>query len=256
MSGSYPEKPPSSPRLTRRPASKPPNITISIVKAVPRRVFRTSAAKHRAAADRKNPAYWARISFRPPASATVSPSARANCAGAVPLCQVVSRQNRVAATKVTVPKTRRIASLPSCIGYIGSNYRREDPAQKTAHCNQTTVRRIQWPGWGAGRKVSAMSEPAHAMPSRKWLWVAGVWSAGALFDATQTIFIMHAEGRYGSWLPLFLIELVLWLPWALATPLIVHLARRFPLFRGVTVRGVVVHLVTFFTVSAVVEAWC
>ena len=96
----------------------------------------------------------------------------------------------------------------------------------------------------------------HAMASRKCLWIAGVWSAGALFDATQTIFIMHAEGRYGAWLPLFLIELVLWVPWALATPLIVHLARRFPLFRGVTVRGVAVHLVTFLAVSSVVEAWC
>lgn len=43
-----------------------------------------------------------------------------------------------------------------------------------------------------------MSEPAHSEPSTKWFWIAGIWFAGALFDATQTIFIMHAEGRHGA----------------------------------------------------------
>jgi two-component system, LytTR family, sensor kinase len=101
----------------------------------------------------------------------------------------------------------------------------------------------------------AMSEPLHSEPSTKWFWIAGIWLAGGLFDASQTVLIMRAEGRQGTWLPLFAIELVLWLPWVLATPLIIRLVRRFPLFRGPTVRSVAVHLVTFITVSAVTETW-
>ena len=101
----------------------------------------------------------------------------------------------------------------------------------------------------------AMTEPVHRKPSTGWFSIAGIWFAGALFDATQAVFIMRAEGREGTWLPLFAIELVLWLPWVLVTPLIIRFARRFPVFRGATVGGIAVHLVTFFTVSTVTEAW-
>lgn len=101
----------------------------------------------------------------------------------------------------------------------------------------------------------AMTEPARGKPSTKWFWIAGIWLAGGLFDASQTVLIMRAEGRQGTWLPLFVIELVLWLPWVLATPLIIRFARRFPVFRGVSVTGVAVHLATFVTVSAVTESW-
>ena len=96
---------------------------------------------------------------------------------------------------------------------------------------------------------------AQGTPVNKWFWIAGIWCAGALFDAIQTVCIMHAEGHPGSWLPLFGTEFVSWLPWALATPLVIHLARRFPLFRGATFRSIALHLATFITVSAVAESW-
>ena len=99
------------------------------------------------------------------------------------------------------------------------------------------------------------TDTLHGAPANKWLWIAGVWLAGALFEASQSILIMHAEGHHGSWLPLFTTELVSWLPWALATPLISRLALRFPLFRSASVKGVAVHLTTFLAVSAVMEAW-
>jgi len=96
-----------------------------------------------------------------------------------------------------------------------------------------------------------------AIPFRsiRWQWIAAIWLAGALFDATQTIGIMHAEGKHHSWLPLFLIEFVSWLPWALITPLVIHLARRYPLVGGINVRSVIVHLTVFAGISAVAEAW-
>jgi two-component system, LytTR family, sensor kinase len=89
----------------------------------------------------------------------------------------------------------------------------------------------------------------------RWRWIAGVWSVGALFDATQTIGIMHSEGRHHAWLPLFICEAALWLPWALATPLVIALARRYPIGHGMSARPVGVHLAAFAVISAVCESW-
>jgi two-component system, LytTR family, sensor kinase len=91
--------------------------------------------------------------------------------------------------------------------------------------------------------------------STRWRWIAAIWSAGALFDASQTLLIMHAEGRHHAWLPLFATELVSWLPWALATPLVIRLARRYPIVAGLSVQKVCVHLAAFALISAVAEAW-
>lgn len=91
--------------------------------------------------------------------------------------------------------------------------------------------------------------------SIRWRWIAAIWLAWGLFDATQTIGIMHAEGRHHPWPPLFATELVSWLPWALATALIIDLARRFPIAGAISVRAVSVHLAAFFAISAVAEAW-
>lgn len=88
-----------------------------------------------------------------------------------------------------------------------------------------------------------------------WRWIAAIWSAGALFDASQTVLIIRAEGGHHPWLPIFGTELVSWLPWALATPLVVRLARRHPIARGVSPRTVGVHGLAFAVVSAVAETW-
>jgi two-component system, LytTR family, sensor kinase len=90
----------------------------------------------------------------------------------------------------------------------------------------------------------------------RWLWIAAAWGACALIDASQTVIVMQVvENRHHSWLPLFATELALWLPWALATPVIIELARRYPLNRGVNVRAIVVHLVVFVLISAMAETW-
>jgi two-component system LytT family sensor kinase len=91
--------------------------------------------------------------------------------------------------------------------------------------------------------------------STRWGWIATIWFAGGLFDASQTVLIMHAEGKHHAWPPLFGIELVSWLPWALATPLVIRLARRHPIVRGISVRTVALHLAAFAAISTVAEAW-
>src|SRR4029077_15660136 len=99
-----------------------------------------------------------------------------------------------------------------------------------------------------------MTAPHSDASPIRWRWIAAIWFAGALFDASQAVLIMHAEGRHHAWLPLFGVELVYWLAWALATPLLVGLARRYPIVRGVSVRTITVHLVAFAVVSAIAES--
>ena len=95
-----------------------------------------------------------------------------------------------------------------------------------------------------------------SQPSSKlWLWIALIWSAGGLFDASQTVLIMHAEGNHHPWPPLFAVEFISWLPWALATTTVVYLARRYPVASGATAASVGAHIAAFLTISAVAEAW-
>jgi two-component system, LytTR family, sensor kinase len=103
--------------------------------------------------------------------------------------------------------------------------------------------------------MTPMSETHPSVRSTRWLWIAAIWCVGGLFDASQTIFMMNKEGGHHPWLPLFATELASWLPWALATPLIIGLARRYPMIRGVSPRTVVIHLAAFAAVSTIAEAW-
>jgi two-component system LytT family sensor kinase len=58
-----------------------------------------------------------------------------------------------------------------------------------------------------------------------WLWNASVWLGIGLFDATQNVFVMRSEGMHHAWTPLFVTLLISWLPWALATPVVLRLGR-------------------------------
>jgi|HubBroStandDraft_1064217.scaffolds.fasta_scaffold00261_25 two-component system LytT family sensor kinase len=117
------------------------------------------------------------------------------------------------------------------------------------------IRCIGEPAVVPWRKVMPMTETHTRAPSIRWRWIAAIWCAGGLFDASQTVLIMHAEGRHHAWPPLFGTELAGWLPWALATPLVVRLARRYPILRDITARTLAVHLAAFAVISAVAETW-
>jgi two-component system, LytTR family, sensor kinase len=103
--------------------------------------------------------------------------------------------------------------------------------------------------------VIVMTDTRPHTRSTRWTWIAAIWCAGALFGASQTILVMHAMGGRRPWLLPLATEFVSWLPWALATPFIVELARRRPIVHGVILKGVTVHLMAFAFVSAVAGAW-
>lgn len=59
----------------------------------------------------------------------------------------------------------------------------------------------------------------------RWFWIAAPWAFLGLFDASQTVFNMRAQGMHHYWGRLFFTLLISWLPWALATPFLLRLGR-------------------------------
>jgi two-component system LytT family sensor kinase len=91
--------------------------------------------------------------------------------------------------------------------------------------------------------------------SPRWYWIASIWFGIGLLDATQTVFVMRAEGMHHAWVSLFMTLLLSWLPWALATPFVLRLGRRNPpmQLRPFSTWGT--HFVSCFLIGLVSAAW-
>jgi len=106
--------------------------------------------------------------------------------------------------------------------------------------------------------AGAGSELASAAPvdsPSQWLWIVSVWCALGLFDGTQTVFVMRSEGMHHAWVKLFITMVVTWIPWAVATPLVLRLGRRFPPVKFRPLSTWLVHLVSALAVGLAFSAW-
>lgn len=91
--------------------------------------------------------------------------------------------------------------------------------------------------------------------SANWSWSALLWGSVALFDATQTVVVMHSEGMRHNWTLLFLTTFLSFLPWFVATPFVLRLGRRYPPTRLRPLSTWLVHFVACLAVGAVYSAW-
>jgi hypothetical protein len=91
--------------------------------------------------------------------------------------------------------------------------------------------------------------------SKRWMWTWSIWLGFGLFDATQTVGAMRSEGMHHAWLVLFFVTGVAWLPWALATPIVLALGRRFPPRELNTFAAWLVHLGTCACIAIAFAAW-
>jgi len=91
--------------------------------------------------------------------------------------------------------------------------------------------------------------------SRQWLWIASIWFGFGLFDATQTVFVMRAEGMHHAWVSLFVTTVVSWLPWALATPFVLRLGRRFPPVKLRPFSAWIAHAAACAVIGLIFAAW-
>src|ERR1700692_1786336 len=96
-------------------------------------------------------------------------------------------------------------------------------------------------------------------PSRSqthpWIWIASIWSGCGLIGATQTVFVMRAEGMHHAWVRLFVTCVLSFLPWALATGIVMRLGRQFPPVKLKSVATWCVHLTTCAVIGLLCAVW-
>ena len=100
--------------------------------------------------------------------------------------------------------------------------------------------------WDAPRKGPA---------STQWILGGSIWFGVALFDATQNVFVMRAEGMHHAWVRLFVFQFLSWLIWALATPIILLLDRRHPPFRARSLVVWLPHLLMCALIGLASASW-
>jgi two-component sensor histidine kinase len=98
------------------------------------------------------------------------------------------------------------------------------------------------------------STPTGSSHSR-WVWIAAIWLGVGLFDATQTVLTMRAEGMHHAWVRLFFTLLFAWAPLAVATPVILNLAQKFPPFRPWALPAWLVHVSACCILCLIASAW-
>jgi two-component system LytT family sensor kinase len=91
--------------------------------------------------------------------------------------------------------------------------------------------------------------------SPRWFWIASIWFGVGLFDATQNVVVMRAEGMQHAWAHLFITLVLNWLPWALATPLVIYLGRKHPPVQLRPFSTWFMHLATWASLGVVSAGW-
>jgi two-component sensor histidine kinase len=100
--------------------------------------------------------------------------------------------------------------------------------------------------------------PPSATPAgTNWLAIAAIWGGIGLLDAMQTVVSMRAMGMHHAWSAVFAFQSLAWLPWALATPLVLREIERHPLSprRPGFLRALGPHLLLWLAVSLAADLW-
>jgi two-component system, LytTR family, sensor kinase len=98
-----------------------------------------------------------------------------------------------------------------------------------------------------------ISAPGVRLP--RWFWIAVIWFGVGLFDATQTVFTMRAEGMHHAWARLFFTLLFAWVPLALATPAVLMLGRRYPPWHLWAFSAWIIHLLSCCAICFITSTW-
>jgi two-component system, LytTR family, sensor kinase len=120
-------------------------------------------------------------------------------------------------------------------------------------------------GWGLAAKrltdVMRGLQSGHMSARREdavapfWLWNAAAWIGIGLISATQTVFVMRSQGMHHAWTALFVAQLLAWVPWAMATPILFRTARRFPPIEAASRWYIAIHVGACGAVAITTAAW-
>jgi two-component sensor histidine kinase len=102
-----------------------------------------------------------------------------------------------------------------------------------------------------------MNENRATIAEVRWAAVAAIWGGIGLFDATQTVVSMRAMGMQHAWGAVFVFQVLGWLPWALATPLVLRAVARHPLAprHAGFLRALGRHALLWLVVSVGADLW-
>src|ERR1700734_1801134 len=103
---------------------------------------------------------------------------------------------------------------------------------KGVYCTGAAVRCIRVTEVLRRTTIAVMNEQPLRYPSHPWIWITSIWLGFGMVDAAQTVFVMRSEGMHHVWVKLFVVTVLFWVPWAVATAPVVYLGRRFPPLKG------------------------
>jgi two-component system, LytTR family, sensor kinase len=82
------------------------------------------------------------------------------------------------------------------------------------------------------------------MGRTRWILILCAWTIVGLLFAVRRIVVMKAQGSHASWMIVGGVELFYWYVWAACTPLVISLAKRFPLTGPRFVPHIAIHTIT------------
>lgn len=90
---------------------------------------------------------------------------------------------------------------------------------------------------------------------RQGIWIAGIWLAIALVNATQGVVSLRGEGISRPLGYYFAFTTLTWAIWACSTPLVLWMTRRFPPTHRLWPRGWLAHLGLCLAIAVASAAW-
>src|SRR5499427_5774993 len=87
------------------------------------------------------------------------------------------------------------------------------------------------------------------MGRTKWILIPCAWTIVGLLFTVQEIAVAKVHGGHVSWVLVGVIELVYWNVSAAFTPLVIALAKRFPLMGPKFVSHIAIHTITSFLMA-------
>src|SRR6185437_10394498 len=87
------------------------------------------------------------------------------------------------------------------------------------------------------------------MGRTRWILILCAWTIVGLLFAVRRIVLVKVQGMHVGWAVAGVLELTYWYVWAAYTPLVIGLAKRFPLTGPRFVPHIAIHTITSFMIA-------
>ena len=94
------------------------------------------------------------------------------------------------------------------------------------------------------RSTHPLLQATRDMGRKRWILILCAWTIVGLLFAVRRIVLVKVQGIHVSWAIVGTLELVYWYVWAAYTPLVIGLAKRFPLTGPRCAPHIAIHTIT------------